>query len=80
MTRKGKIARLPLSIREQINRRLQNGDESKQIAEWLNVLPEVIAVLAAEFDAQPINDVAFATLTFNFLASNHKLPRLTQVA
>jgi hypothetical protein len=57
MTRKGKIARLPNLIREQINRRLQNGEEGKQIAEWLNALPEVIAVLAAEFDGQPINDV-----------------------
>ncbi len=33
MTRKGKIARLPQAIREQINRRLQNGGEGKQIAE-----------------------------------------------
>ena len=53
MTRKGKIARLPQAIREQINRRLQNGEEGKQIAEWLNTLPEVIAVLSAEFDGQP---------------------------
>src|ERR1039458_5655053 len=57
MTRKGKIARLPQAIREQINHRLQNGAEGKQIAEWLNALPEVIAVLAAEFDGQPINEV-----------------------
>jgi hypothetical protein len=57
MTRKGKIARLPQPIREQINRRLQNGEEGKQIAEWLNALPEAIAVLAAEFDGQPISDV-----------------------
>ena len=57
MTRKGKIARLPQPIREQINRRLQNGDEGKQIAEWLNALPEVRAVLEAEFDGQPVNEV-----------------------
>jgi len=57
MTRNGKIARLPQSIREQINRRLQNGEEAKQIAEWLNTLPEAIAILAAEFDGQAINDV-----------------------
>ena len=57
MTRKGKIARLPQALREQINRRLQNGEEGKQIAEWLNALPEAIAVLEAEFDGQPINDV-----------------------
>ena len=56
MTRKGKIARLPQPIREQINRRLQNGEEGKQIAEWLNTLPEVDRLMAAEFDGQPINE------------------------
>jgi hypothetical protein len=56
MTRNGKIARLPQPIREQINRRLQNGEEGKQIAEWLNTLPEVRAVMEAEFDGQPINE------------------------
>ena len=74
MKQDDKISRLPQPIREEINRRLQNGEEGKQIAEWLNALPEVIAVLSAEFDGQPINDVLLATLTFNFLASNHKLP------
>jgi hypothetical protein len=56
MTRRGKIARLPHPIREQINRRLQNGDEGQKIAEWLNRLPKVRAVLKAEFDGQPINE------------------------
>ncbi len=32
MTRKGKIARLPHPIREQVNRRLQDGEEGKSIA------------------------------------------------
>jgi hypothetical protein len=56
MTRNGKIARLPQPIREQINRRLLNGDEGKLIAEWLNTLPEVTGLMAAEFDGQPINE------------------------
>lgn len=56
MTRKGKIARLPHPIREQINRRLQNGDKNKQITEWLNTLPEVVTVMAAEFENDPINE------------------------
>jgi hypothetical protein len=56
MTRKGKIARLPLTIREQINRRLQNGDKNKHITEWLNTLPEVLTVMAAEFENDPINE------------------------
>lgn len=56
MTRKGKIARLPQQIREQINFRLQDGEEAKQIADWLNTLPKVQALLKAEFDGQPINE------------------------
>jgi hypothetical protein len=32
MTRKGKIARLPQTIREQFNLRLQDGVDGKQIA------------------------------------------------
>jgi len=56
MARRGKIARLPQTIREQINRRLQNGEEGQQVAEWLNTLPEVAALMKAEFDGQPINE------------------------
>jgi hypothetical protein len=56
MTRKGKIARLPHPIREQINQRLQNGEEGRQIADWLNTLPEVQAVMAADFESQPVNE------------------------
>jgi len=56
MTRNGKIARLPQTIREQINRRLENGEEGKQIVQWLTTLPEVAAVMAAEFDGQPVNE------------------------
>jgi hypothetical protein len=32
MTSRGKIARLPLSIREQINLRLENNEEAQHIA------------------------------------------------
>ena len=56
MTRRGKIARLPQPIREQINHRFENGEEGKQITEWLNTLPEVASLMAAEFDGQPISD------------------------
>jgi len=56
MTRRGKIARLPLAIREMVNRRLENGVEGKQIVGWLNSLPKVRALLAAEFDGQPVNE------------------------
>ena len=56
MTRNGKIARLPQSIREEINGRLQNGEEGKQITDWLNTLPKVKALMKAEFEGQPVSE------------------------
>ncbi len=54
--RRGKIARLPHQIREQLNRRLHSGEEGRKVLEWLNALPEVQAILASEFDGQQISD------------------------
>ncbi|MGP8201234.1 MAG: tetratricopeptide repeat protein [Limisphaerales bacterium] len=56
MTRVGKIARLPERIREQINCRLQDGEEGRKIISWLNSLDEVKAVLSASFDNWKITD------------------------
>jgi hypothetical protein len=53
-SRNGKIARLPLAIRQELNQRLQNGEPGKDLVPWLNSLPEVQAVLAAQFNGQPI--------------------------
>jgi hypothetical protein len=53
-SRTGKIARLPLAIRQQLNQRLQNGERGKDLVQWLNSLPEVQAVLVAQFQGQPI--------------------------
>jgi hypothetical protein len=53
-THKGKIARLPREIREQLNRRLQDGVSGKELVNWLNSMPEVVKVLAAEFDGHPM--------------------------
>jgi hypothetical protein len=54
MTRNGKIARLPQAIRQELNQRLQDGQKGRQLVQWLNGLPEVQAVMAAEFNAKPI--------------------------
>ena len=54
MTQDSKIARLPQGIREQINRRLQNGGSAKEIGEWVNTQSEVKALMAAEFEGAPI--------------------------
>ena len=53
-TRNGKIARLPRAIREQLNRRLADGEVGKKLVVWLNSLPEVVTVLAAEFAAHSV--------------------------
>jgi hypothetical protein len=54
--RKGKIARLPLAIRQELDQRLQNGEQGRKLVEWLNGLPEVQAVMAAEFHGSPIRE------------------------
>lgn len=55
-TRKGKIARLPKRIRDQVNLRLLNNEPGSTILPWLNELPEVQSMLAEHFRAEPIND------------------------
>ncbi len=52
--RNGKIARLPLAVREELNLRLRDGEEGVDLVVWLNSLPEVRQVLAAKFKGQPI--------------------------
>jgi len=54
-TRIGKIARLPRAVRQELNRRLHEGERGDRLTEWLNAQPEVQAVLAAEFDGRAIN-------------------------
>jgi len=56
MTRNGKIARLPRDIRNQLNRRLQDGEPGTRLAEWLNSLPETKKILAADFGGRDINE------------------------
>ena len=56
MARFGKIGRLPLDIREQLNRRLQDGEIGKDLVVWLNSVPEVQTVLKAEFGDRPVNE------------------------
>jgi len=56
MTRNGKIARLPRAIREELNRRLQDGEQGKRLVAWLNSLPKVQAVMLAEFEGHPIGE------------------------
>lgn len=55
-SRRGKIARLPQHIRAQLNRRLEDGEQGKELLAWLSALPEVKAVLAGQFGDRPITE------------------------
>jgi hypothetical protein len=57
MTRNGKIARLPAAIREELNQRLLEGEQGKQLVVWLNSLPRVQALLKDKFQGIPISEV-----------------------
>lgn len=52
----GKIDRLPAAIRLELNQRLQQGEPGTELVQWLNGLPEVQAVMAAQFHGQPISE------------------------
>lgn len=56
VTRNGKIARLPRAVRQELNRRLEEGEPGKELVAWLNALPEVQAIVAAEFGGKPIRE------------------------
>lgn len=55
-TRNGRIARLPRPVRQELNRRLHEGEEGKKLVAWLNALPEVQAIVAAEFGGKPVRE------------------------
>ena len=54
-TRNGKIARLPATLRHQLNERLDNAEEGPELLGWLNALPEVQQVLQEHFQGVPIS-------------------------
>ena len=56
LTRNGKIARLPRAVRQELNRRLQDGEQGKKLVAWLNALPEVQAIAAGEWNAKPLRE------------------------
>jgi len=57
MGRTCKIARLPQTLLDQVNHRLLHSEAAHSVAAWLNALPEVQSLLAAEFSGQPINEM-----------------------
>ena len=55
MTRNGKIARLPLVIRQQLNQRLPNGESAQDLLSWLKPRIRQALGVGAEYgpDAAP---------------------------
>src|SRR5436190_24365750 len=56
MKRNGKIARLPLAVREELNQRIEDGEVGEVIVGWLNGRPEVQAMVAAEWEGREISE------------------------
>jgi hypothetical protein len=54
--RNGKIARLPKPIRDDLGPRIENGEQGKELVEWLNGLPAVQDVLKEQFGGHPVNE------------------------
>ena len=51
----GKIANLPDHIRNELNWRINDGDEGQELVDWLNAKPEVVDVVTRLFDGKPIS-------------------------
>jgi hypothetical protein len=56
MTRTGKIARLSRATRDELNRRLDNGETGVRLVAWLNAQPETRRILAEKFSGRPITE------------------------
>ncbi|HEY1048592.1 MAG TPA: hypothetical protein VGE39_02510 [Prosthecobacter sp.] len=53
-THKGKVGRLPAKIREEVCRRIHDGQTAGQIIPWLNGLPDTVRVCNALFEGNLI--------------------------
>ncbi len=59
--RKGKIARLSRTLRDEVCERLRDGETAADICQWLNKLPSVQVLLAKAFKAEPISEQNIST-------------------
>jgi hypothetical protein len=55
-THTGKIGRQALAIRNELGRRIEDGEPGKDLVAWLNELPQVQAVLEAQFKGHAITE------------------------
>lgn len=54
--RRGKIAQCPRAIREEVCRRLDDGQQGPEILAWLNAQPDVVKLIAEEWNGHAISD------------------------
>jgi hypothetical protein len=54
-SRNGKIARLPILVRNRLNQRLGDGQAGPAVLDWLNAQPEARAVLEESFKGVPVS-------------------------
>jgi len=52
---KGKIGSLPAHLREEVNRRLHDGQNGREICDWLNAHPRVLEILDERWNEQPVS-------------------------
>jgi hypothetical protein len=52
----GFCVKVPKAIRDELNRRLQNGERARSLVAWLNSHPDVQPVIAAEFGGKPVRE------------------------
>lgn len=82
--RRGKLARLPLAIREQLNERLLQGESARKILPWINGLPGVKEFLAAEYNGEPVTDQNLSAYRHGayaeFLKRRERLDRTRELA
>jgi DNA gyrase/topoisomerase IV subunit A len=55
-TRIGKIGRLPKCCREELGRRIEDGEPGVSLVQWLNGRPDVQKVLAEQFEGRAITE------------------------
>jgi hypothetical protein len=54
--RRGKVSRLPVVLREEINRKLRDGISAREICSWLNDVPSCREVVDREFDGVAVSE------------------------
>jgi hypothetical protein len=55
-THVGKIGRLPKYIRDQLNRRIEDGEPGKELVKWLNCEPDALELLQEQFGGRAITE------------------------